>query len=507
MTMLLPDDPSDERLAQNVRPPDWTNPTPDGPYQLVVIGAGTAGLVAAAGAAGLGAKVALIECDLMGGDCLNVGCVPSKGVIAAARVAATVRNAAEFAVHGVEGSRVDFPAVMRRMRKLRAGISRHDAADRFRKLGVDVYFGQARFTGSQAIEVAGREIQFRRAVIATGTRPAVPSIPGLLDGPYLTNETVFSLTELPTRFGMIGAGPIGTELAQAFARLGSQVFLVESGDRVLTKEDPEAAEIVYKAITRDGVKALCCGRNLKIGRDDGIRLTVDSNGVTYDEPVDQLLVAAGRTANTEDLQLDAAGVDHDEHGVRVDDHLRTTNPMIFAAGDVCSKYRFTHAADFMARIVIQNALFAVGPLGKKKFSDLIIPRATYTTPEVAHVGLDEHEPQESGVELDTYVQLLSEVDRAILEGAQDGFVKIHVRQGTDRILGATIVAENAGDLISVITLAMKQRIGLGKIADVIHPYPTQAEAIRKLGDQYNRSRLTPKATKFLGLLRRWNVGR
>lgn len=502
-----PADPHNQSLAANVRPPDWSNPKPDQPYHLIVIGAGTAGLVTAAGAAGLGARVALIERDLMGGDCLNVGCVPSKAVIAAARIAGTVADASRFSVHVPAGTQVDFAGVMQRMRRLRGKISENDSAKRFSDLGVDVFFGQAAFRNSDTIEVDGTSVNFKRAVIATGGRASVPAIAGLEDVDYLTNETVFSLTKLPQRFAIIGAGPIGTEMAQAFARLGSKVFLVESEHGVLNKEDREAAKIVQSAIQRDGVQLLCCGRNLEIKRDTDIRLMVDSHGTSYDEPVDQLLVAVGRAPNVENLNLEAVGVQYDEKGVEVNDHLQTTNPQIFAAGDVCSKYQFTHAADFMARIVIQNALFAFGPFGRKRMSDLIIPRATYTSPEVAHVGLDEQDVDGSAGKFDTYVQPFSEIDRAIVESEDEGFVKIVTKKGSDEILGATIVASHAGDMISEVTLAMHQKIGLGKIASVIHPYPTRAEAIRKLGDQYNRTRLTPTNAKLLGLLRRWHVGR
>ncbi len=487
LVQLLPKDEHNQQLEANVHPPDWSNPTPSGRYNLVVIGAGTAGLVTAAGAAGLGAKVALIERSLMGGDCLNVGCVPSKGVISAARVAATVNNAREFGVEVPDGVNVSFAAAMERMRRLRARISPNDSATRFRDLGVDVYFGQGRFIDSSTIDVDGTKLNFKRAVIATGARAAALPIPGLDDVEYLTNESVFSLTELPRRFGVIGAGPIGCEMAQSFAQLGSEVFLVESEHGILPREDREAAEIVQKAIVRDGVKLLCCGRKLEIKNEGGIRLTVESHGRGYDEPIDKLLVAVGRAPNVENLNLEAIGVDFNKKGVKVNDRMQTTNPRIYAAGDICSPYQFTHAADFMARIVIQNALFK----GRKKSSALKIPWCTYTSPEIAHVGLYEKEAADKGIEVDTYVQHLSDVDRAILEGEEDGFAKIHVRKGTDQIVGATIVARNAGDMISEITLAMTHGLGLSKIGSTIHPYPTQAEAIRKLGDQYSRTRLTP----------------
>lgn len=484
---LLPHDEHNRRLESQVHPADWVNPTPSGRYHLVVIGAGTAGLVTAAGAAGLGAKVALVERNLMGGDCLNVGCVPSKGVISAARVASTVRHSGEFGVEAAEGARVDFAAVMERMRKLRARISPNDSAARFRALGVDVFFGQARFDDSSTVDVDGTKLSFRRAVIATGARAAAPPIPGLQDVPYLTNETVFSLTECPRRLGVIGAGPIGCELAQAFAQLGSAVVLIESTHGVLPREDRDAAHVVQQALARDGVKLLCCGRHLEITNDGAIQLTVESHGQRYTEPVDQLLVAAGRAPNVEHLNLAAVGVSYGEKGVKVNERLQTTNPRIFAAGDICSPYQFTHAADFMARIVIQNSLFK----GRKKASSLIIPWCTYTSPEVAHVGLYEKEAADKGIEMDTYILPLGDVDRAVLEGEEHGFVKIQVKKGSDRILGATIVARNAGDMISEITLAMTHRLGLAKIGSTIHPYPTQAEAIRRLGDQYNRTRLTP----------------
>lgn len=482
-----PADEFNQKLVQNVHPLQWVNPQPGGRYNLVVIGAGTAGLVTAAGAVGLGAKVALVERSLMGGDCLNVGCVPSKGIISAARVAATVERASQYGVKVADGTSVDFAAAMERMRRLRARISPNDSAARFRELGVDVYFGHASFLDSSTVEVDGTRLNFKRAVIATGASAAAPPIPGLDTVDYLTNETLFSLTELPGRFGVIGAGPIGCEMAQAFAQLGSEVFLVEAEHGILPREDPDAAEIVQRAIARDGVKLLCCGKNLKLTGNGGIRLTVDSHGQSYNEPVDQLLVSVGRKPNVRNLNLEAVGVDYDEKGVKVNDRMQTTNSRIYAVGDICSPYQFTHAADAMARIVIQNALF----MGRKKWSNLVIPWCTYTSPEIAHVGLYEHQAKQQGIEVDTYTQEFAEVDRAILEGEDDGFARVHVKRGTDKIVGATIVARNAGDMMSEITLAMTHGLGLSKIGSTIHPYPTQAEAIRKLGDQYNRSRLTP----------------
>lgn len=499
---LQPDDEHNRLLESQVRPPDWVNPKPQGRYNLVVIGAGTAGLVTAAGAAGMGAKVALIERELMGGDCLNVGCVPSKALIAAARVARTIRRASEFGINVPEGVQADFASVMEHMRRLRAQISSNDSAARFRDLGVDVYLGEGQFTNSNTVRVGDQSLSFRKSVIATGARASAPAIPGLDQIDFLTNESLFALTELPQQMGIIGAGPIGCEMAQAFANLGSEVYLVETAHGILPQEDREAAEVVRQSIQRDGVELLCCGQELKIRNEAGEkRLSVKSHGRQYDVAVDQILVATGRAPNVNNLGLEAAGVDFDiGTGVSVNDRLQTTNPHIYAAGDVCSKFKFTHAADFMARIVIQNALF----LGRSKMNALTIPRCTYTSPEIAHVGMSEKDARDQGLELDTYIQQLSEVDRAILDGETDGFVKVQTHKGTDRIWRATIVSAHAGDLISEISLAMTNGLGLMKIGQAIHPYPTQTEAIRKLGDQYNRTRLTPFVKSLLQKWLAWN---
>lgn len=501
---IIPRDSHNQRLLANVRPPDWKNPTLAPRYNLVVIGAGTAGLVTAAGAAGLGAKVALIEKHLMGGDCLNVGCVPSKALVRAARAVASIRDAAEFGVRAPSGTTVDFAHVLERMRRLRADISPHDSAKRFTELGVDVFLGAGRFTGPDQLEVGGQALRFTRAVIATGARPAAPPIPGLKDAPYLTNETIFSLTELPKRLAVIGAGPMGCEMAQTFARFGSEVFLVEAEHGPLPRGDRDASEIVRAALERDGVKLLCCSRELKLARAaTGVRLQLESHGRDYNTDVDQLLVAAGRSPNVEGLGLEIAGVEFDQKGVRVNDRLQTTNPRVFAAGDVCSPVQLTHAADFQARIVIQNALFK----GRARAFSLIVPWCTYTSPEVAHVGLHEREAQDKGIDVETFTQELAQVDRALLDGQTEGFARVHVRKGTDEILGATIVATHAGDLISETTLAMTHKVGLRKIAGTIHPYPTQGEAIRRIGDAWNRTRLTPLVKWIFGRWLAWQRGR
>lgn len=502
-TPILPWDSHNQRLISNVRPPDWKNPAPASRYNLIVIGAGPAGLVTAAGAAALGAKVALIEKRLMGGDCLNAGCVPSKALLRAARALASIREAAEFGIQVPSGATVDFAQLMGRMRRLRADISLNDSAKRFTELGVDVFLGAGRFTGPDMVEVSGQALRFAKAVIATGTHPAIPPIPGLKDVSYLTNETIFSLTELPKRLGIIGAGPIGCEMAQAFARFGSEVFLVEAEHCVLPREDPDASEIVRAALARDGVKLFLCARKLSLAQAvTGTRLQLQAHSTGHDLEVDKLLVAVGRAPNVEGLGLEKADIELDQKGVKVNARLQTTNPRIYAAGDVCSSFQFTHAADFQARAVLQNALFK----GRTRAPTLIIPWCTCTSPEVAHVGLSEKEARTKGVAVDTFTQELAQVDRAVLDGQTEGFVRVHVRKGTDEILGATIVASHAGDLISEITLAMKNRIGLRKIARTIHPYPTQAEAIRKTGDAYSRTRLTPLVKTILGHWLAWQRG-
>jgi pyruvate/2-oxoglutarate dehydrogenase complex dihydrolipoamide dehydrogenase (E3) component len=495
--LVEPNDQHNQMLVSNVHPAGWQNPTPAPCYNLVVIGAGTAGLVAAAGAAGLGARVALVEKHLLGGDCLNYGCVPSKALLRAARAFADVRDASNFGVRVPEGAVVDFPAVMERMRRIRAEISPHDSARRFRELGIDVFLGSARFTGPNTVETGGQPLRFSKAVIATGARAAVLPIPGLAEDGFLTNETVFSLTELPRRLAVIGAGPIGCELAQAFRRFGSEVFLLESAGQILGREDRDAANVVEKALLRDGVKLLCRAEIHKVEqRQEGKVLHFQCDGRNEQLVVDAILIGVGRVPNVDGLGLDIGGVKYGKQGIEVNDHLQTTNRSIYAAGDVCLKYKFTHVADAAARIVIQNALF----LGRKKVSALVVPWCTYTDPEIAHVGLYEEEARNQGIAVRTFSEPLARVDRAILDGETEGLVKIHVSERSGKILGGTIVARHAGEMISEITTAITAGLKLSQLAEVIHPYPTQAEAIKRCADAYNRTRLTPKVKS---LLRRW----
>lgn len=498
---LAPDDGNNRELLHNVHPREWVNPEPADRYNLVVIGAGTAGLVTAAGAAGLGAKVALVERLFMGGDCLNFGCVPSKGVIASSRISRSLREASSYGIKVSDTVETDFSTVMERMRRIRAGISRNDSVWRFRDLGVDVFLGSARFTGTDSLEVEGKTLRFAKGVIASGARPANPGIPGLVEAGYLTNETVFSLTTKPDRLAVIGGGPIGCELSQAFARLGCEVFVFHKNAHILDREDPDAAEIVQQQFVKEGIHLILNAKLVRVERESG-KKTIHFE--TADGPdslsVDEILVGAGRTPNVEDLNLSAAGVRYDKSGVVVDDRLTTSNPRIYAAGDVCMKYKFTHMADAAARIVIQNALFA----GFRKLSALTVPWCTYTDPEIAHVGLYERDAAEKGISVETFSRSFSDVDRALLDGDDVGFVKIHVKKGSDKILGATIVGSRAGDMISEITTAMVGGMGLKTLSSVIHPYPTHAEAIKQVGDAYNRTRLTPFLKKLFDVWLKWS---
>jgi pyruvate/2-oxoglutarate dehydrogenase complex dihydrolipoamide dehydrogenase (E3) component len=497
-------DEYNQTLVSHVHPPDWVNPEPAKVYDLVVIGAGTAGLVVAAGAAGLGLglKVALIEKHLMGGDCLNVGCIPSKTIIRSARVVGELWDGKELGINIPKNIDVDFSAVMERMRRIRAGISPHDSAARFQKLGVDVFLGSGRFASKNTVEVGDQTLRFKKAVIATGARAAQPAIPGLEKAGYLTNESVFSLIQRPERLAVIGGGPIGCELAQAFRRLGCEVVLFHRSSHILNKEDAEAAEILQKVLLKEGIR-LVLNSNLEevVTVTEGKRLYFSANGHRDSVNVDEILVGTGRASNVEGLNLEAVEVEYDKrHGVKVNDYLQTTNPKIYAVGDICMDWKFTHAADAAARIVIKNTLFSPFGLGRSKLSSLVMPWVTYTDPEIAHVGISEQQAKEKGLDMETIKIPFSSVDRAIADGEEFGFLKIHHKKGSDEILGATIVARHAGEMISEVTTAIVGKLGLNKLSGVIHPYPTQAEAIKKAADAYRRTLLTENTKRLLGFL-------
>ncbi|NVN89298.1 MAG: mercuric reductase [Desulfuromonadales bacterium] len=498
---ILPDTPENRELADNVHPRGWANPVPAGRYNLVVVGAGTAGLICAAGAAGLGARVALVEQRLLGGDCLNFGCVPSKGMIRASRALFDCRTSARFGVRGADEVGFDFAAAMERMRKLRSSLSRNDSARRFRdELGVDVFIGNGKFVSRYCLEVEGMKLLFSKAAICSGARPAAPAIPGLTETGFLTSETIFSLTELPMRLAIIGAGPIGCELAQAFARFGSRVTLIQRASQILAREDRDAAGILHDCFVTEGIDLRLGTKILSVQQRNGEKvLRLEREGRVSEVVVDDILVAAGRSANIEGLGLESADVVFNDNGVTVNDQLRTSNPDIFAAGDICSPHKFTHTADAQARIVIANALF----MGRQKCSSLTIPWCTYCDPEIAHVGMYERDARSRGIEVSTLTIPLSEVDRAVLDGETQGFARVHLKKGSDRILGATIVARHAGEMISELSLAITNGLGLDAIAKTIHPYPTQAEVIKKLADAHNRTRLTPFLKKVLAGWLKW----
>lgn len=487
----------EHQLTAHVRPADWQPPTPAPRYNLVVAGGGTAGLVSALGAAGLGARVALVERHRLGGDCLNYGCVPSKALLRSARAAFELANSATFgisATHTTTLPAANFHAVMHRAQQLRASLAPHDSADRLRRAGVDVFFGNARFTSPDALHVDGRTLRFHRAVIATGTRPAMPAVSGLAEAQPLTNETVFSLRELPRRLAVIGAGPIGCELGQAFRRLGAEVQLIGRQPRLLPREDPQASARLEARFVSEGLSLYLGWNPVVVTRaNPGWMIVIQRGSERRSLEVDAILVAAGRTPHLEDLGLDAASVACSRDGISVDDRLRTSNPRIYAAGDVTGLHRFTHAAEAQARLVIRNALFP----GRSRASRLVIPRCIYTSPEVAHVGLTPQQAEQQGLALDSYHLELADVDRAVLDDDTHGFGVIHTRRGTGRVVGATLVASHAGDMISSVVLLMTRRLPLAALGHTVHCYPTHSEVFKRIADTYQRRRLTPPRARLL----------
>ena len=474
----------------------------EGVYNVVVIGGGTAGLVTAAGTAGLGGRVALIERHRMGGDCLNTGCVPSKALISSARLIEQIRQAEKWGLLPQEPE-FQFEAVFQRMRERRAAIAPHDSQERFESLGVDVFRGQARFVSEREVRVGDAMLKAKNFVIATGTRARIPAVDGIDRVPYCTNETVFDeLNAKPESLIVLGGGPIGCELGQVFARLGVQVTILQRPHTILEREDQDASELLVKRLEAEGVTVMT-GAQARVAARHGetTRVWVDIEGIRTRHPIDcdMILVAAGRVPNVEELGLEAAGVAFTEKGVTVNEHLQTSQSHIYAAGDVAGPYLFTHVADSHARTVVRNILL---PWWKSKREDSIIPWCTYTSPEVARVGLNEREAEQKGIPCDVWKQPLSELDRAIVESEAEGFAKVLTEKGSDRILGVTLVAERAGDLLHEFVLAMKSGVGLKTISGTIHAYPTYAEIARKVADAQQKSRLTPFAKKLFAWMYR-----
>jgi pyruvate/2-oxoglutarate dehydrogenase complex dihydrolipoamide dehydrogenase (E3) component len=502
---LTPLDEHNVKLLDNVMPQNWPNPSKpaDFVYDLIAVGAGAGGLVSAKQSARRGAKSALIEKHLAGGDCLNIGCVPSKALLRCSRAAAEQRRG-DFGLEplSAEASAVNFGKVMERMRRLRAQIAPVDSFEATAKAGADMYFGDAVFKGPHEIEVAGQTLRFRKAVIATGGRAMVPPIPGLREAPHITNHGLFNLQRLPPRMVVLGAGPIGCEMAQAFARFGSKVTVIDLLPQAMGMEDADAAVVIKKALEEDGVRFLLGASTSKVehtqGDDNWPRITLHLSADGKDETIvcETLLVATGRVANVENLGLEAANVKCDRFGIVIDDELRTANPDILAVGDCCNQpqLRFTHMAGTMAGMAVQNALFSEHdalPVNapSRKVSEVVVPRCTFTEPEVASAGLNAASAAKQGVEIDQFKFDLDDNDRCILEGSFPGcFVKVFCKKGTDEIVGSVVVAERAGEVLAEMVLAQQHGIGLSKIGRTVHPYPTFGEAVQQCGLQHNRTK-------------------
>ena len=476
---------------------------------LIVIGAGAAGLVTAYIAAAVKAKVTLIEAREMGGDCLNTGCVPSKALIRSAGLAAEMRQAHRFGIMPGGEPTVDFPALMARIRAAIATIAPHDSVERYTGLGVDVIEGRATIVDPWTVSIAqndgtSRTLTTRAIVIAAGAAPAIPDIPGLDAVPYLTSETLWDAMSRrdrpPERLLVLGGGPIGCELSQAFARLGSQVTQVEMADSILAREDADVSALIAEALRSDGVTLLTGHRAKAI---DHGRLTTDSASGETIIPFDDILIATGRAARLTGYGLEALGIETGK-AVITNAWLETLYPNIYAAGDVAGPYQFTHAASHQAWYAAVNALF--GRFRRFKVDYRVLPAATFTDPEVARVGINEREAREQGIAHEITRYPLSRLDRAVTDGATTGFVKILTPPGKDRILGATIVGAHAGDMLAEITLAMRHNLGLGKILGTIHSYPTRSEANKMAAGEWRRAHAPQWAMRWLERYHGWMRG-
>lgn len=479
---------------------------------LIVIGAGSAGLVSAYIAAAVRARVTLVEADRMGGDCLNTGCVPSKALIRSAKLAHQMRHADRFGLTPVEPE-IPFRQVFRRIEDVIKAIEPHDSVERYRGLGVEVLQGHARLIDPWTVEIAGADglmqrLTARSIILATGARPFVPPIPGLEEVGYLTSDTLWQemreRDHAPRTLAVLGGGPIGCELAQAFARLGAHVIQIEMADRLLLREDPEVSEIVRDALSADGVEVLTGHRAVAFGRDEsGKWVEVEADGARRRIRFDDVIVAVGRQARLEGHGLEDLGIETGRV-IRTNEFLQTRFPNILAAGDVAGPFQFTHAASHQAWFATVNALF--GGLKRFKVSYRVMPWATFTDPEVARVGLNESEAREKGIAYEITRYPLDDLDRAIADGAARGFVKVLTPPGKDRILGVTIVGEHAGDIMAEFVYAMKQGHGLGRILSTIHIYPTLSEAAKNTAGQWRRGHVNETALSLLRRFHDWQRG-
>jgi pyruvate/2-oxoglutarate dehydrogenase complex dihydrolipoamide dehydrogenase (E3) component len=469
--------PNDENVFQRrVRPEHYQNPAPASVYDLVVLGAGPAGITAAETAARLGARVALIERNRLGGNSLNAGSIPSKSIIKSAGVYSATHKAEEFGVPIPTTPALDFARVIERMRRIRTRIAEHYSVDRLRDLGIDLYFDTACFDTADSLRIRDTSLRFKKAIIATGARPKAPDeIPGLEETGYLTSASIFDLDHLPKRLAVIGGGPLGCELAQAFCRLGSQVTIVQNDPKFLPREERDAAEILSRALARDGVGIRLNTTVVGARKADGAKvLQTVNNDVKSDIEADEILLSIGRVANIQDLNLEKAGIAIDsKRSVDVDDFLRTKNPAVYAAGDVCMDLKFTNAAQASAGIAVRNALLG----SEERQSALKIPWCTYCEPEIAHIGLNVWDARLRSVPIKSYTVLMHDVDRAITDSSDAGFVKIHIAENTDRILGATIVASRASELVNEMSVIMSAGIGMHDLAAIVHTYPAESGAI------------------------------
>ncbi len=457
---------------------------------LVIIGGGAGGLIVASVAAQLGLKVTLIEKeDTLGGDCLHYGCVPSKTLIKSAKVAALMRRGAEFGLESVN-PKVDMAKVSDHVQSVIEHIQHHDDPERFRSYGCEIIFGHVEFVDSHSVRVNNQTIKAKRFVLATGSKPFIPSVSGLEETGYLTNMDLFSLRELPERLVVLGGGPIGLEMGQAFARLGSQVTIVQRAQNILPQEDPELADALEKTLLAEGINIYTSTEAKQVSKDNGIITIECTNGLKLE--ADQILVATGRQPNTDGLNLEAAGVEYNNRGIKVDRRMRTSAKHIYACGDVCGPYLFTHMAEYQAGIVISNAIFRF----PKKTNYRVVPWVTYTEPEFARVGLSEQQAREQGIDPTVLRFAFKDIDRALAEVETEGMSKFITHKG--RILGASILGPHAGELIHEIVLAMQAGVKISTISAAIHAYPTLAQIHRRtVNTTYATKLFSPGTRKFV----------